>query len=180
LLPLLRIAVLLDAHTFEFADGLPPLGANVSLAAGEASNESPVDDRVDWNEIQSEGSSSSEGESEIPLAQDPEAGGSSRVPEKEVILVDDEDGDDDDAPLRVRHRSTDAAKGASKAMKPPGGASTRQASLHQAPAVQTWQAFARSKRVATGKKMAGSSTPPAPAARAGKRMKLTAISVNPT
>jgi hypothetical protein len=95
----------------------------------------------------------------------------------EVVLLDNED-DDDDALFVVKRRSSNAAGKASKATKPLGVTLTRQAPLHQAPTVQTWLPFAGSKRAVTDEKMPELSTPPAPAARARKKMTLTFVPVN--
>jgi hypothetical protein len=154
---------------FEDAEGLPPLGATVPLAYAEASHQSNGDDRVDWNDIQSEGSESSQAKNEVPPLGDREAGNSSCAPADKVVLLDDENDDDDGAPFMVKRRSSDAAGKASKAAKTPGGTSTRQAPLHQAPAVQTRLAFAGPKRAATAENTPEPLTLSVPAARARKK-----------
>jgi hypothetical protein len=87
---------LFDVQTFELADGLPPVGGDVPLAAGDASNEIAEDDRVDWDDLQSDGAESSQGEHEVPPQGNPGAGGSSRAAADDIVRLDTRDDDDDD------------------------------------------------------------------------------------
>jgi hypothetical protein len=92
---------------FENAGGLPPVGANVPVAATEAGHKVAEDDRVDWDKIQSDGAESSQEEEEVPPLGNPEANSSSHAVADDIVHLDDEDDDDndDDAPLRVRRRN---------------------------------------------------------------------------
>jgi hypothetical protein len=74
--------------TFELADGLPPVGGDVPLAAGDGSNEIAEEDRVDWDDLQSDGAESSQGEHEVPPQGNLGAGSTSRAAAKDIVHLD--------------------------------------------------------------------------------------------
>jgi hypothetical protein len=161
-------------QTFELADELPPVGGDVLLAAGDASNEVDEDDQVDWEEIQSDDAESSQGEHEVPPQGNPRADSSSRAVAGDIIHLemgdgddDDDDDDDDEDPIAFRLPRRAPTR---QVTKPPSGAPVPMVPLHRALAVQSRLNLVGLKRGASGEKMPELSTPLAPAAQAVKKM----------
>jgi hypothetical protein len=73
------------------------------MAAAEASHEVPEDDRLDWDEVQSDGAESSQDEGEVPPLENSKVGSSLHVPADVVVQL--ENKEDDDAPFQVRRRN---------------------------------------------------------------------------